>query len=613
MSAVRPIQPLEAEHPIDKTLNEFCLMVGTVNGSGSQTSNMALMRALLKMGIPVAGKNLFPSNIQGQPTWFTIRVNKDGWQARREKNDIVVAMNLDSFKSDLESLLPGGSFFYADHIKSPISRSDIVVYPMPVQKLARESDAPTSLRSYIANMVYVGVLAQNLGLELDKIYQALQFHFKGKQKPIDMNFKVVEAAANWASENLEKKDPFYVEPMEAGCEYSMVEGNTAAALGSIFGGVQFASWYPITPASSLAETLMEYGPSLRKDPETGKNTLVILQAEDELAAAGMITGAGWAGLRAMTSTSGPGLSLMTEYVGLAYYAEVPIVIWDIQRVGPSTGLPTRTAQGDLTTVYFLGHGDTQHAILLPGNVTECFEFGWRSFDLAERLQTPVFVLSDLDLGMNNWMSKPFEYPDQPMDRGKVLWEGELDRLDFEWGRYKDIDGDGIAYRTIPGNRHSRGAYFARGTGHDENARYTESAETWERMMNRLKLKFETARKLVPTPVIENTPDAEIGIVAFGSTDFAVQEARYLLANRGIKTNYMRIRALPFSSQVENFIQNQARTYVIELNRDGQMNQLLKMEYPQHAVSLISLAHMDGMPLSAHWVEESILSKEEKTT
>jgi 2-oxoglutarate ferredoxin oxidoreductase subunit alpha len=584
--------------------------VATVNGSGSQTSNLTIMRSLLKMGIPVSGKNLFPSNIQGLPTWFTIRVSKEGYTARCEQHEIVVAMNPDTFLKDLDSLQPGGVFFYADHIKIPINRQDIIVYPMPVQKLSKESGAPPNLRDYIANMVYVGVVAQVLGIELDKIHQALDFHFKGKQKAIDMNFGVVQSAAAWAAENLEKRDPFCVEAMTLPGEYIMTDGNTAAALGALYGGCHFAAWYPITPASSLAESIMEYGPVLRKDPETGNNTVVVIQAEDELAAAGMVVGAGWSGLRAMTSTSGPGLSLMAEYMGLAYFAEVPVVVWDIQRVGPATGLPTRTAQGDLTFVNFLSHGDTQHVMLIPGSIAECFEYGWRAFDLAERLQTPIFVMSDLDFGMNNWMTPPFQYPDEPIDRGKVLWEGDLDRMNGEWRRYLDADGDGIPYRTVPGNRHPRSAYFTRGTGHDENARYTEDPVAWENLLIRLRRKYETAKGLVPAPVIEED-GAKIGIIAFGSTDPAVQEARDRLSEQGFETDYMRLRAVPFNAEVTEFIRRHDRNYVVELNRDGQMHQLLRLEVQGCVTDLISLAHIDGLPLTAEWLVKALLAEEEK--
>src|SRR5512147_562832 len=403
---------------MNKVVNDFSIIVGTKNGSGSSTANNTILRAIFKMGIPVSGKNLFPSNIQGLPTWYTIRANKDGFIARNEVNEIVVAMNPDSFARDLASVAPGGAFFYSDDIKQPITRVDVAIYPMPVKQIVRsDPNVPSDYRDLVGNMVYVGVLSHMIGLDLDKIQAALNFHFKGKQKPIDMNLNAVKAGAEWAKSNLEKKDAFYLEPMNKTDGLIMADGNTAAAIGSIFGGLQFAAWYPITPASSLAEALNDYFPLLRKR-EDGKHTYAVVQAEDELAAIGMAIGAGWSGLRAMTSTSGPGLSLMTEYAGLGYYSEVPVVVWDIQRVGPSTGLPTRTMQGDLTFIYFLGHGDTNQVILLPGTVNECYEFGWKAFDLAERLQTPIFVLSDLDMGMNQWMCKPFEYPSTPMDRGK---------------------------------------------------------------------------------------------------------------------------------------------------------------------------------------------------
>jgi len=611
MTAIKTITEDETRSQIDSGVNDFSITVGTVNGSGSQTSNLTLLRALFKMGIPVSGKNLFPSNIQGLPTWYTIRVSKDGYLARREEHEIVVAMNPGTFSQDLQDVLSGGAFFYADHIKQTISRDDIAVYPMPVKTLARESGAPSSLRDYVANMVYVGALAQLLGIDLDNIFQALNFHFKGKTKPVDLNFGVVQAAADWAKENLTKVDQYRVEPMDATHDYIMTDGNTAAALGSIYGGVHFVSWYPITPASSLPEALQQYLPVLRKDPEEpGKNTYAVVQAEDELAAIGMAVGAGWSGLRAMTSTSGPGLSLMTEYAGLAYFAEVPLVVWDVQRVGPSTGLPTRTAQGDLTFTYYMGHGDTQQVILLPGTVTECFEFGWKAFDIAERLQTPIFVLSDLDMGMNYWMTEPFEYPDQPLDRGKVLWEDDLERLKGEWGRYKDVDGDGIPYRTVPGNRHTKAAYFARGSGHNEPARYSEDNQVWLDLMERLKTKYDNARSYMPEPVIDRMEGSEIGIIGFGSTESAILEARDQLSRIGIRTDYMRIRAVPFTSQVREFLSSYERLYVVELNRDGQLHQLLTIDYPVHATKLTSLAYLDGLPLTARRVRESILAHEE---
>lgn len=611
MSSTLPMEKMELATDVRPVVNDFSITVGTVNGSGSQTSNLTLLRALFKMGIPVSGKNLFPSNIQGLPTWYTIRVSKDGFLARRDEHEIVVAMNPASFTKDLADVVPGGVLLYPDDFRLKIDREDITEYPMPVKELTRESDAPSNLKDYVANMVYVGVLAQILGIDLDRIYQALNFHFKGKTKPIDLNFLVVQSAFDWAGKELQKTDPYRVEPMDATQDFIMADGNTAAALGAIYGGVHFCSWYPITPASSLAEKLMEYLPLLRKDPEEpGKNTYVVLQAEDELAAIGATVGGGWAGLRSMTSTSGPGISLMAEYAGLAYFAEVPIVVWDIQRVGPSTGLPTRTAQGDLIFVHNLGHGDTQQIILIPGSVSECFEFGWQAFDIAEQLQSPVFVLSDLDLGMNQWMTRPFEYPEAPIQRGKILWEEDLERLNGDWRRYRDVDGDGIPYRTLPGNRHAGASYFTRGTGHDEDAHYTEDDQEWVKLMDRLKRKFNTARDYMPPPVVETVEGAEIGIITMGSTEQAVQEARQKLEKEGLKTDYMRVRSIPFTEEVGDFVSDHSRLLVVEMNRDGQLHKLLSLEYPDRAMNLVSIAYMDGLPLTARFVRDAVMAHEE---
>jgi len=594
----------------NRIINDFSITIATVNGSGSQTANTTLLRALFKMGIPVSGKNLFPSNIQGLPTWYTIRVSKDGFTARRDEHEIVICMNQASFIDDLASVLPGGAFFYADNINYPINRTDISVYPMPVKELIKTADVSPALRDYIANMIYVGILAHILGIDIEKIQAALDFHFKGKPKPIESNINMVKAAAEWAATNLKKADPYRVEPMDKTKGLIMADGNTAGALGAIYGGVQFAAWYPITPASSLAESLNEYLPKLRKNSE-GKHTYAVLQAEDELSAIGMAVGAGWAGLRSMTSTSGPGLSLMTEFAGLAYFAEVPIVIWDVQRMGPSTGLPTRTSQGDLTFTYFLGHGDTQNVILFPGSVNECFEFGYTALDIAEHLQTPVFVLSDLDLGMNQWMTDAFRYPDKPMDRGKVLWEEDLEKINGEWGRYRDIDGDGIPYRTLAGNRHTKAGYFTRGTGHNENAIYSENPEIWETNMDRLRLKYRTARSVVPKPIIDNTENSEIGIITFGSNEPAVVEARTILKKEGLSSDYLRVRALPFTEEVTNFVHSHKRVYVVETNHDGQMNQLITIEMPDQAVKFRSICLDNGLPLSARWVKEKINGMEAK--
>lgn len=594
-----------------RIVNDFSITVGTANGSGSSTANNTILRSIFKMGIPVSGKNLFPSNIQGLPTWYTIRVSGDGFIARREELEIVVAMNPNSFARDLASVAPGGVFFYADDIKQDITRTDITVYPMPVKQLVRANpEIPSNLRDLVANMVYVGILAQMIGMDQAKIEHAIRFHFKNKEKPVALNMGMVKAGAEWAAANLEKKDPFYLEPLNKTDGLIMADGNTAGALGAIYGGVQFAAWYPITPATSLAESLNEYLPQLRKD-EKGKNTFAVVQAEDELAAIGMCVGAGWSGLRAITSTSGPGMSLMTEYAGLAYFAEIPIVVWDIVRMGPSTGLPTRTSQGDIAFVANIGHGDIDAVILLPGSINECFEFGWRAFDIAERLQAPVFVLSDLDFGMNQWMAEPFRYPDVPLDRGKILWEEDLEKVKENWGRYKDMDGDGIAYRTVVGNTHPMAAYFTRGTGHDEFARYSEEPANWHKLLNRLHQKYETIKPHLPAPVTRVMDGARIGIIAFGSTDSAVEEARHQLAELGVKTDYLRLRALPFTDEVTEFINNHERTYVVEVNRDGQLQQLISIKHPAQATRLVSVAYTDGMPPTAKWIKNAILAKEEK--
>lgn len=595
-------------------INDFNLTVSTINGSGSATANSTLLRALFRMGIPVSGKNIFPSNIQGQPTWFTIRINQKGFIGRQEKDDIVVAMNPTTIQKEIGAVCPGGVLFYADHIHLPVERKDISIYPMPVKQIMHDSDVNPSVRDYVANMVYVGIVGEILGIDMEQIKKAIDYHFKGKSSAVDPNWSIVKASAKWSKENLEKKDPFRVKNLPVNKDNIMTDGNTAAALGAIYGGVQLNAWYPITPATSISESLNEYLPQLRRDPTTGKDSFVVIQAEDELSAIGMAVGAGFAGLRAMTSTSGPGLSLMSEYLGMAYYTECPVVVWDVQRVGPSTGLPTRTAQGDLTQSYFISHGDTRYILLIPGSVAECFEFGWKSFDIADRLQTPVIVLSDLDLGMNESVTNKFEYPESPMDRGKILWEEDLEKILKErggdWGRYLDIDGDGIPYRTVLGNTHPKSPYLARGTGHDEYGRYTEDNEVWERGQKRLDTKFQTAIKYLPPPVIENKISASFGIIGYGSTDLAIFEARELLDEEGLISNYSRIRSIPFNNDVQKFIEENSRIYVVEINHDGQMCQLLQMTYPELAEKLVKICHVDGLPLTAKWICEAIRAHRE---
>jgi 2-oxoglutarate/2-oxoacid ferredoxin oxidoreductase subunit alpha len=593
--------PAEAnQRPV--VVNDFTLNIATVNGSGSQTSNGVLLRALFKMGIPVNGKNLFPSNIQGLPTWYVIRLSKHGYLARRDGYDIAICMNGRSFAEDMAGVAPGGVVLYDDALPIPVRREDVTYYAMPVNQLVKDANLPHDLRDYIANMVYVGALAFLLGIDLAEIQNAVDWNFNGKVKPIMLNMDMVNRAYQWAEQNLVKKDRFCVERMAGFNEGKvLVDGNTAGALGAIWGGLTFAAWYPITPASSLAEALTKYLPQVRCDPDNDKATFAIIQAEDELAALGMVIGAGWAGARAMTSTSGPGLSLMAEFAGLSYFAEVPAVIWDVQRIGPSTGLPTRTCQGDILSCYYLSHGDTRHVLLFPGTPAECFTFGGQALDLAERLQTLVLVLSDLDLGMNSWISERFAYPDKPIDRGKVLSAEDLERIGGSWGRYKDIDGDGIPYRTLPGNPNRAAGYFTRGTGHNEMALYTERPEDWERNMERLARKFETARELVPGPVLHAAPGARIGIISVGSNDPAVLEARDLLRAGGIDTAYLRLRALPIGQAVRDFMRSYDRIYVVENNHDGQLHKILLSEEPAVAPHLISVAHSDGLQLAAEWI------------
>lgn len=590
-------------------VNDFAIVAATVNGSGSQTANTVLIRAIFKMGVPVNGKNLFPSNISGLPTWYTIRLSKDGYAARREGTEVLVAFNPKTADADLEALPIGGVCFYPEDIKFAKRRDDVIYYPLPVKRLVKESGADAKLRDYIANMVYVGALTELLGIDMDEIKDALTRHFKGKAKPIALNYGVVTAAASWVRENLQKSDPFVIERINKTSGMFLIEGNTAAALGALMGGMTVTAWYPITPSTGVVDAINEYAPQLRRDPETGEATYAIVQAEDELAAIGMVIGAGWAGARAMTATSGPGISLMTEFAGMGYFTEVPAVIWDVMRMGPSTGLPTRVSQGDVLKIYYLGHGDTRQICLLPGSVKECFEFGYKAFDLAERLQTPVFVLSDLDLGMNLWMSEQFEYPPEPMDRGKVLSAEELKQIQ-DWGRYKDIDGDGIPYRTLPGNQNPRSAYLGRGTGHDEYGIYSERPADWQANLDRLSRKHDTARTLVPRPVLDEVEGARIGIIAYGSTDPAIVEARDRLRAHGIETSYLRVRALPLETTTRAFVEKYDRVYVVELNQDGQMQQLVRLYMPEHAAKVRSVRICDGLPMSARFVTEALLEQEQ---
>jgi 2-oxoglutarate ferredoxin oxidoreductase subunit alpha len=592
-------------------VNDLTIQAATVNGSGSQTANLVLTRAIFTMGIPVAPKNVFPSNIEGLPTWYQLRVTPEGHMARTDRVDVLVAFNATTWREDLRSVRPGGVVIHEESYSTADARTDLIYYKVPFNKLAKSKIPSETLRKQLANMIYVGVVAGVLGIPWEALEHGVRRQFLSKPKAVQVNLDAIKVGLDYWQDNFSKQDAYRLEPMTGAVDGKvLVEGNQAAALGALMGGVTVAAWYPITPSSSLCEYLIAYADRFRTDPKTGEKRIAVVQAEDELAAVGMAIGAAWAGARSMTSTSGPGISLMAEFAGLAYYAEVPVVIFDIQRIGPSTGLPTRTSQGDVGFAYTLSHGDTKHLVLLPGSVEECYEFGRDAFDYADRFQTPVFVLSDLDLGMNLWMTPAFKYPERSFDRGKVLSKADLDRLGGEWGRYQDVDGDGVTYRTLPGTDHPAAGYFTRGSGHDEHARYTESAQAYAHNMDRLNRKFETARGALPAPITDESAGASIGLIAFGSTHAAVVEARATLAEAGRPVDYMRIRALPLSPELAAFVGRHEHTYVVEQNRDGQVFDLIRLALPADlAGRLRSIRHYDGQPIPAGAITEPLLKLE----
>jgi 2-oxoglutarate ferredoxin oxidoreductase subunit alpha len=592
-----------------RVVNDFSINVATVNGSGSQSANSVLLKSIFGMGIPVSGKNLFPSNIAGLPTWYTIRASKDGYVARTRDAEFLVAMNPETAKSDIEALPAGGVAIYEENANLKQYRSDVVCYPVPFDKITAAVCTEAKLRKLVKNMVYVGVVAQLLSMDLAVVEQSVRKQFAKKQKVFDLNFGAVKAGYDYAQEKLVKQDPFFLERMNQTAGKIIIDGNAACGMGAVFAGVTVVAWYPITPSTSLVEATTDLLKKFRVTPE-GKATFAVVQAEDELAAIGMVLGAGWAGARSMTSTSGPGISLMGEFAGLGYYAEIPGVIFDVQRTGPSTGMPTRTQQSDLLSTAFLSHGDTKHVVLLPGSVKECFELSMEAFNLAERLQTPVFVLTDLDLGMNNWMSEQFEYPDKPLDRGKVLTKEDLDRLG-SFARYRDVDGDGIGWRTLPGTMHPKAAYFTRGSGHNDAAGYTEKPDEYQAVMERLLRKFENARKLVPAPVVVKDGTSQVGILAFGTTDFALRESlEQIKKELGKDVDYMRIRAYPFAHEIHDFVAAHDRVYVVEQNRDAQLASLLKLDLPaEQIVKLRSILHYNGLPIDARTITEEFVTKE----
>jgi 2-oxoglutarate ferredoxin oxidoreductase subunit alpha len=600
-----------ADGPVERAVNDFTIQVATVNGSGSQTANTVLMRALFQMGIPVSGKNLFPSNIAGLPTWFTIRASKDGYIGRKREVDFLVAMNPETAQEDVRKLGSGAAVVYDEPLKLDAIRQDLHFYPVPFDKLVGPVCPEARLRKLVRNMIYDGVVAQLLGIDMEEIRTALLKQFGArKAKAAELNWGAVAAGREFAEKNFTKTDPYAVERMNATAGKVIIDGNASTALGCLFAGVTVVAWYPITPSSSVIESLIGYLKRFRLDKETGKATFAVVQAEDELASIGMVIGASWAGARAMTATSGPGISLMAEFSGLAYYAEIPSVIVNVQRVGPSTGLPTRTMQGDLLSTAVLSHGDTKHPMLFPSSPRECFNMAIQAFDLAEYFQTPVFVMSDLDLGMNNWMSDAFEYPSEPIRRGKVLTAEDLERLGG-FARYRDVDGDGVGYRTLPGTNHPAASFFTRGSGHNDRAVYSEREDDYSNNMDRLTRKFETIRARVPAPHTDLNAKAHVGVICIGTSRYAAEESRDQLRKEyGLETSYLRLKAYPFSQEVAGFVRRHERVYVIDQNRDAQLLALMRLEFaPDEIARLRSVRYYGGLPIDARTVTEEIVRQE----
>jgi len=591
----------------ENRVNDFVLKIGTVNGTGSASANGLLLKALFRMGIPVSGKNLFPSNIQGLPTWYGIRANHKGYIARSKRVDVMVALNAQTYQRDMENVTAGGFLIYDSTWprERQLHRTDITVLGVPLAKLCNENFADARVRILMKNIAYVGVLAALLDIDMVIIRDLIEETFAKKPKLVESNLKAINLGFNYARDNFNCPLPVRAEKMGDNSRHVMIDGNSAAGLGCVYAGATVGAWYPITPSTSLMDAFKAYCKMFRIDKETGQKNYVIVQAEDELAAAGTVLGANWVGARAFTPTSGPGISLMSEFIGFAYYAEIPSVFFDVQRVGPSTGMPTRTQQCDIMTCAYASHGDTQHPLLLPANPYECFEMAVAAFDLAERLQTPVFVLSDLDIGMNDWMIPELSWDDNYRpDRGKVLSSEEVDKLE-KFYRYLDTDGDGIAARTLPGEN-PKGAYFVRGSGHNKHGMYTESSSEYKDLVDRLLVKWKTARTLVPRPVLtESEQETSIGIVAYGSSDGAVIEALDRLADKGIHADYLRVRAFPFNGEVTRFVEEHDTIFVVEQNRDAQLRSLLILETNADARKLIPVLHYSGMPIPTSCVVEGI--------
>ncbi|MDG2075992.1 MAG: 2-oxoacid:acceptor oxidoreductase subunit alpha [Arenicellales bacterium] len=593
----------------ENRVNDFVIRIATVNGTGSASANSLLMKAIFRMGIPVVGKNYFPSNIQGLPTWYEIRVTKDAYLSRSGHIDIMVAMNAQTYNDDLVSVQSGGVFIYDStwrreelHI-----RTDVTVLPIPLSKLANDAFTGARTRILMRNVTYVGALAALLEIDLNILKQLLEETFSNKQALIDSNLTAIQIGYDYAREQFDCPLPMRLSHLDQTAGHIMIDGNTAAALGCVYAGATVGSWYPITPSTSLFDAFTDFCKRFRTDTESGTQNYCIIQAEDELAAIGMALGAAWNGARAFTSTSGPGISLMSEFLGLAYFTEIPLVLFDIQRVGPSTGMPTRTQQSDILAAAYASHGDTRHVLLFPSDPAECFELSVKAFDLADRLQTPVIVLSDLDIGMNDWPCPELRWDDSYRpDYGKVYRANELEDLE-RFQRYLDVDGDGICYRSLPGD-HPQGAYLIRGSGHNKAGAYTERSDEYIEVMDRLRRKFDTAATLVPGPIIERTPNADVAIVSLGSCHGAIQETRDRLAEKGMASDYLRIRAFPFCDDVRAFIDSYPRVFVVEQNRDAQLRSLLMTETGIAAERLVAVLYYGGEPLSSVDIIDVILEE-----
>jgi 2-oxoglutarate ferredoxin oxidoreductase subunit alpha len=594
------------------TVNDVVIKIATVNGTGSASANGLLMKSIFRMGVPVVGKNYFPSNIQGLPTWYEIRVTGDGYQSRSDRVDVMVAMNAQTYASDLANVSPGGWLVYDSTWprNNILGRDDVTVLGVPLAKMCNEHFDGIRARILMKNIAYVGVLAALLEIDLDTIKNLLEETFASKQKLIGSNMEAIQLGYNYAQENFACPLPIKIAPMDGTKGHIIIDGNTAAGLGCMYAGATVGAWYPITPSTSLMDSFRQFCSEYRVDPDTGKRTYCIIQAEDELAAIGMVLGASWNGARSFTPTSGPGISLMSEFLGYAYYAELPAVIFNVQRTGPSTGMPTRTQQADILSCAYASHGDTKHVLLFPADPAECFTMAQSSFDLAERLQTPVMVLSDLDIGMNDWMVPEFEFDENRIpDRGKVLSADEIEAME-NFYRYLDVDGDGIPYRTLPGT-HPKGSYFTRGSGHTKYGAYTENSDAYQDVIDRLLVKWETARSMVPEPEIRYSKSNSAAILCVGSSDGACKEALDRLGKNKLSLNYCRVRAFPFSKSVMEFIDKHDIVYVVEQNRDAQLRSLLMLDGDVDPRKLVSVLHYNGMPLNAGFVVEKVSEKQSK--